>query len=139
MDENKKFNYTYSAPTAEEKKEIEYIRKQYADKERGKDSDEKLEELRELHSKVKTPALIVSLTMGVAGTLIFGLGLTMTLEWNLLVWGTLVAVVGLAPIISAYQAYNKILAAKKKKYGPQILRLTDELLGNSADKEKSDI
>ena len=128
MDENKEFNYTYSAPTSEEKKEIEYIRKQYVEKQEKKGKDEKMQRLRTLHSKVKSPALAISLTMGIVGTLIFGLGLSMVLEWGLLVLGSLVAVVGLAPIISAYWAHNKILERQKKKYGEEILRLSQELL-----------
>ena len=128
MDDNKEFNYTYSAPSAEEKKEIEYIRKQYVENQEKKDVDGKMQRLRKLHSKVKSPAMAVSLTMGSVGTLIFGLGLSMALEWNLLVWGSLVAVVGLAPIISAYWAHNKILERQKKKYGEEILKLSQELL-----------
>lgn len=128
MDDKKEFNYTYSAPSAEEKKEIEYIRKQYVENQDKKDVDGKMQRLRKLHSKVKSPAMAVSLTMGSVGTLIFGLGLSMVLEWGLLVWGSLVAVVGLAPIISAYWAHNKILERQKKKYGEEILKLSQELL-----------
>ncbi|MBD5100948.1 MAG: APC family permease [Clostridiales bacterium] len=128
MDDKKEFNYTYSAPSAEEKKEIEYIRKQYVEKQDKKDVDGKMQRLRKLHSKVKSPAMAVSLTMGIVGTLIFGLGLSMALEWGLLVLGSLVAVVGLAPIISAYWAHNKILERQKKKYGEEILQLSQELL-----------
>ena len=128
MDENKEFNYTYSAPTAEEKKEIEYIRRQYVEKQEKQGVDEKMQRLRALNSKVKSPALAISLTMGIVGTLIFGLGLSMVLEWGLLVWGSLVAIVGLAPIISAYWTHNKILERQKKKYGEEILRLSQELL-----------
>lgn len=128
MDDKKEFNYTYSAPSAEEKKEIEYIRKQYVENQEKKDVDGKMQRLRTLHSKVKSPAMAISLTMGIVGTLVFGLGLSMVLEWNLLVWGSLVAVVGLAPIISAYWAHNKILERQKKKYGEEILQLSQELL-----------
>lgn len=128
MDDKKEFNYTYSAPSAEEKKEIEYIRKQYVENQEKKDVDGKMQRLRILHSKVKSPAMAISLTMGIVGTLVFGLGLSMVLEWNLLVWGSLVAVVGLAPIISAYWAHNKILERQKKKYGEEILKLSQELL-----------
>ena len=138
MDEKKEFNYTYSAPTAEEKKQIEYIRKQYVDKDETKATDGKIERLKKLHSRVKTPALAVSLTMGIVGTLVFGLGLTMTLEWNLLVWGSLVAVVGLVPIIMAYWTHNKILEKNKQKYGEEILKISDELLDGSSKPENLD-
>ncbi|MDE6614764.1 MAG: hypothetical protein K2K24_04565 [Clostridia bacterium] len=127
MDEKKEFNYSYSAPSAEEKREIEYIRKQYTDK-KPKQDDKNMQKLRKLHSRVKTPAMAISLSMGIIGTLIFGLGLSMTLEWGLFVWGSLVAVVGLVPIISAYWTHNKVLERQKKKYGEEILRLSQELL-----------
>ncbi|MDE7337422.1 MAG: hypothetical protein K2N32_04835 [Clostridia bacterium] len=131
--DNKKFDYTYSAPTAEEKKEIEYIRRQYAEKEFLSSNEEKIKELRRLHSHVKTPATAVSLIMGIGGTLIFGLGLTMILEWNLLVWGSLVAVAGLIPIIAAHKTYGFLLNKSKKKYSEKILRLSEELLGEKKE------
>lgn len=123
--ENKQFNYTYRAPTEEERREIESIKRQY---EAPKTEEGKLERLRKLNNYVNGLATAVSLVVGVIGLLIFGLGLAMVLEWSLLIWGILVMVVGIPPIAIAYPLYNKILKRNKEKYGKEILQLSEELL-----------
>ena len=123
--ENKQFNYTYRAPTEEERREIESIKRQY---EAPKTEEGKLERLRKLNNYVNGLATAVSLVVGVIGLLIFGLGLAMVLEWSLLIWGILVMVVGIPPIAIAYPLYNKILKRNKEKYGQEILQLSEELL-----------
>lgn len=40
------------------------------------------------------------------GTLIFGLGLSMILEWEIFAWGALVAAVGAVVLGAAYPAYR---------------------------------
>ncbi len=123
MKENK-FHYVYSAPTAEERKEIESIRRQYADGETGS----KMERLRRLHARVKGSATTLALCLGGGGCLIFGLGLTMILEWKLLFWGVIVAAVGCLPMGVAYPAYGWRLRRNKKRYGGEILALSEEIL-----------
>ena len=130
--ENKgnKFEYTYVAPTERERKEAESIRKQYLLKGEGED---KLARLRKLDEKVKTPPQIVALTLGVVGTLLFGLGLTMILEWSLIVWGSLVAVTGLIPLLLAYPSYKKLLKKLQDKHREEILKLSEEILNEGKD------
>lgn len=123
--ENKQFNYTYKAPTEEERREIESIKRQY---EEPKTEEGKLEKLRKLNNYVNGLATALSLVAGVLGLLIFGLGLTMILEWSLLVGGIIVMIVGVPPMAIAYPLYNKILKRNKEKYGNEILRLSEELL-----------
>ena len=60
-----KFSYTYTAPTAEERREIEDIRKKYLP---PKDASGTPERLRALDKKARTPALAAGITLGVAGT-----------------------------------------------------------------------
>lgn len=122
------FNYKYTAPTAEERKEIDSIRRQYSPKEQ---KETKLERLRRLDSLVKNTAVIWSLVFGVIGTLIFGLGLTMILEWNVFIWGIIFMVVGSAPIAIAYPLYSFLLNKYKNRYGAEILRLSEELLNEN--------
>ncbi len=119
-----KFHYVYSAPTAEERKEIDSIRKEY---EEGA-GESKLQRLRRLHARVKKSALILSLTVGIVGCLLFGLGLTMILEWGRTAWGVLTSVGGGVPMAVAYPLYKKQLGRGRKKYGGEILRLSEELL-----------
>ena len=119
------FNYKYSAPTEEERREIDSIRRQYAPKEQ---TESKIERLRRLDALVKNTAIIWSLCLGVIGTLIFGLGLTLILEWNVFPWGLVVMAVGSLPIIIAYPVYKLVLKKYKNRYGEEILRLSEELL-----------
>ena len=128
MNENKNntFEYSYSAPTEEEKREIASIRRQY---ETVLDSPQsKFARLKALDAKVKCTATVVALILGVVGILVFGLGLTLVLEWEQLVWGIVVMLVGSVPTSLAYPAHGFFIKRGKKKYGEEILRLSKELL-----------
>lgn len=127
MSENK-FVYNYSAPTEDERREIEGIRKQYSGEQVKKDS---LSRLRELDKRVKNPPLILSIILGVVGVLVFGTGLTMILEWSLYVWGILVMVVGIVPVSIAYPLRKKLVKRNKERYGDEILKLSGELLNEN--------
>lgn len=119
------FNYRYTAPTEEERKEIYSIRSQYLSKEEG---ESKIGRLRRLNSLVQNTAIIWSLVLGITGLLIFGLGLTMILEWSVWLWGIVLMVVGLVPMAIAYPVYKAVLKKYKARYGEEILKLTEELL-----------
>ena len=122
------FNFKYTAPSQEERKEIDSIRRQYAPQEK---TETKLERLRRLDSLVKNTAIIWSLVLGILGCLIFGLGLTMILEWDILLWGIILMVIGSVPMAVAFPIYNKLLKKGKEKYGDEILRLSEELLNEN--------
>ncbi len=124
------FNFKYTAPTEEERKEIDSIRSRYAPKTQKED---KLERLRRLDELVKSVPTVWALVLGVLGVLIFGLGLAMILEWNIYVWGIAVMVIGSVPMAIAYPVYKKLLTKYKDRYGEEILRLSEELL-NESDK-----
>ena len=123
--ENKQFNYTYKAPTEEERRKIESIKRQY---EEPKTEEGKLEKLRRLNNFVNGSATAISLIVGIIGTLVFGLGLTMVLEWSKLIGGIIVMIIGIPPVAIAYPLYNKILKRNKEKYGKEIIKLSEELL-----------
>ena len=127
-----KFDYKYSVPTEEERREIDNIHRQYAPHDKA---ETKLDRLRKLDAKVKNTAIVVSLTVGTACCLIFGLGLTMILEWNKFLWGVVVAVVGAVGMISAHPLYKLFLKKGKQKYGDEILKLSGELLNEQNDNE----
>lgn len=126
----KKFEYSYAAPTERERREVESLKKKYAPKIERTD---KMSEIRELDKKVQSPPRIWALILGVVGTLVFGLGLTMILEWNLLLWGTAVAAVGLVPVTLAYPVYKWKLQKLSDKYREQILTLSEEILHENKD------
>ena len=123
MSENK-FKYTYSAPTQEERREIESIRAVYERNPRA----EKLARLRRLNARVKNAAMSIALSLGVVGVLVFGLGMAMTLSWGMIAAGVAVSAAGIVPMALTAPAYNFILRRGKKKYGEEIVRLSEELL-----------
>lgn len=126
MNDSDKFSYTYSAPTEEERREIEDIRSAYAP---ATESEDKLTKIRTLNERATRPARIAALTLGIGGILLFGLGMSMTLAWELIAGGIVVAVIGMLATIVANPVRRVLLKLGKQKYGAEILRLTDELLG----------
>lgn len=125
---NNQFNFKYTAPSQEERKEIDSIRRQYAPQEQ---TETKIERLRRLDALVKNTAAIWSLCFGILGCLLFGLGLTMILEWNVLLWGIVLMAVGSVPMAIAYPIYKRVLQKYKNRYGKEILKLSEELLNES--------
>ncbi len=127
MNNDNKFEFTYKALSEDERNIVESIKNQY--KEKSKD-EQAYERLISLHKKIKNTSQIVALVVGIVGLLIFGLGMTMVLHWQIYVWGILVAILGcpffaLAPFLNYY-----ILKKGKEKHGEEILRLSDELLND---------
>lgn len=126
MENNDKFTYTYSAPTEAERREIESIRRQYVAEDR---EVSKADRLRSLHSAVVGKATAVSLALGVVGMLVFGGGMALALEFDMLLLGIVLAIIGSIPIALAYPIYKRLYASGKRKYGDEIMRLSEELLG----------
>lgn len=127
------FNFKYTAPSQEERKEIDSIRRQYAPKEQ---TETKFQRLRRLDALVKNTSVISSLCLGVFGILLFGLGLTMVLEWAITFWGIVLMVIGSVPMALAYPVYKWVLDKYKERYGEEIIRLSDELLNESEQETK---
>lgn len=122
---DEKFTYSYSVPTESEKKEIEEIKRRY----QGEAKEENdFTKLKKLDNKVKKLPSIISLTLGIVGILIFGLGLTMILEWKILVCGIVVMLVGCVPTVIAYPVYSFIFKHNKEKYSDEIISLSEKLL-----------
>ena len=125
--ENNSFEYTYSA---ERQQEIEAIRKKYLPPE-----EDKMEQLRRLHSIPTQKAQAASIAIGVLGTLILGTGMSLcmtdlgaALGHLAMVIGILVGILGLIMVALAYPLYNTVLRKERQKIAPEILRLSDELL-----------
>lgn len=125
--ENNSFEYTYSA---ERQQEIEAIRKKYLPKE-----EDKMEQLRRLHSIPTQKAQAASIAIGVVGTLILGTGMSLcmtdlgaALGHLAMGIGILVGLLGLVMVALAYPVYNIVLRKERQRIAPEILRLTDELL-----------
>lgn len=127
MENNHSFEYTYSA---EQQKEVEAIRKKYLPKE-----EDKMEQLRRLHSIPTQKAQAASIAIGVLGALILGTGMSLcmtelgaALEHFAMVIGVLAGLIGLVMVALAYPLFNYVLKKERKRIAPEILRLSDELL-----------
>ena len=128
MTNNNDFEFKYSAPTSEERKEIESIRNSYIPKQKP---TTKLQQLRKLDNKVKNIPTMFSLIIGIVGTLVFGLGFAMILEWQITIFGVIVSVIGIIITIFAYPLHIKIEKYVKNKYSEEILKLSEELLNEN--------
>lgn len=125
--ENHSFEYTYSA---QRQQEVEAIRQKYLPKE-----EDKMEQLRKLHSIPTQKAQSASIAVGVIGALILGTGMSLCMTelgaamGNLaMVLGIAVGLVGIVLAAIAYPIYHRVLKKEREKITPEILRLTDELL-----------
>lgn len=124
-----KFQYSYTAPTQTERREIQRIRDAYA----VKKEQDGFARLQALHNKVQTPPRILAITLGVLGTLLFGAGLACILEFSKYVLGAILAAAGIFPLAFAYPVWKGMITARKKKYSEQIITLSNSLLDEKKD------
>ena len=120
--ENKGFNYTYSA---KEQEEVKNIRKKYIPQE-----EDKMQQLRKLDASVYSKATMRSLILGIIGALVMGIGMCCSMVWAgvLFIPGIVIGVIGIALVCLAYPVYNKTLKKEREKIAPEIIHLTDELM-----------
>ncbi len=122
------FTYSYSAPTSENRKEIESIRSKYLNQ--ATSTDAKFNKLKKLDNKVKNIPTTIALAIGIVGLLIFGLGISMILEWKIIIWGVVVSLAGFSVMIIANPIFKFSTKKLKEKYSAEILKLSEELLNN---------
>ncbi|MBE6666071.1 MAG: hypothetical protein E7603_07640 [Ruminococcaceae bacterium] len=130
--ENKGFQYTYSA---REQAELKRIREKYT---APTEVEDKMERLRRLDASVTNTAQAIALVFGIVGILMLGFGMSLIMTDLAEILGlhsdmamALGIIVGIAGGIFAgfaYPIYNAVVKAKRKKLAPEILRLTDELM-----------
>lgn len=124
-----KFEYIYEAPTKKERDEVLNIKNQYI---KENETPSKVDVLKKLDKKVKNLPTIISLTIGIIGTLIFGVSMCFFLEWTALWYlGIPFGIIGIFTIIIAYPIYKKILDKLKNRYSSQIIKLADEILNET--------
>lgn len=127
MENKDTFKMTYSA---EQQEEVNQIRQKYAPK-----TPDKMEQLRVLDASVEKKATAVSIAVGVIGTLILGIGMSLAMSdlgailgFAAFIAGIIIGVVGIAVLGCAYPLYNRTLKKERKKIAPEILKLTDEFM-----------
>ena len=125
--ENNSFEYTYSA---QRQKEVEEIRKKYLPKE-----EDKMEQLRKLHSIPTQKAQSASIAVGVIGALILGTGMSLcmtelgaALGRIAMILGIMIGLAGIVLVAIAYPIYIRTLKKERERIAPEILRISDELL-----------
>jgi len=125
------FKYTYSAI---EQDEIKRIRQKYQVQE-----EDGMSKLRKMDAQVSQKATVVSLVLGVIGTLIMGSGMSLIMTdigsilgiADPMMPGIIVGVIGLVMAIITYPVYKKILNSRKKKYADEIIKLSDNIMSNN--------
>ena len=110
------------------------IRTQYIEKESCD-----LDELRALDAKVKRPANVFSYIFGSISAIIMGCGMSLVmtdiaemihLNGDPMIFGIGIGIVGLVLALVNYPIYKGILNSRKKKYGDQILKLSEKIMNN---------
>ena len=119
--------YEFSTKKSDAQK-AEAIRKQYMEREITK-----MDTLQELHTKVRTPGIVVSSIIGILGVLIMGTGMSNIMVWNDMEIGLVLGIFGMLMAISAYPIYKKITKHRKKKYASKILQISGEIIHDKED------
>ena len=127
MEQNKRFEMTYSA---EQQEEIRSIREKYVPQ-----KPDKMQQLRALDAGAERKAMMYAIIAGVIGALILGAGMSLVMTDFGAALGRLsmpvgiaIGVVGLVLVALAYPLYARTLQKEREKIATEILRLTDELM-----------
>ena len=128
MEQQNSFSYTYSA---QENQEVLNIRTQYTEKQHTE-----LDALKELDAKVKRPANVFAYTYGTISAIVMGAGMSLIMTdigatvglASVMMPGIAIGVVGMGMALSTYPIYKKFLNSRKKKYAPEILKLSEKLI-----------
>ena len=107
------------------------IRTQYMEKEFTE-----LDALRELDAKVKRPANVFAYSFGSVSAIVMGAGMSLVMTdigvmlgiASVMASGIVIGVVGLGMALVNYPIYKSILNSRKKKYGAEILKLSDKIM-----------
>ena len=110
---------------------VQKIRTQYMEK-----TPSELDALRELDAKVKRPANVFAYTFGSISAIVMGAGMSLVMTdigamlgiASALVPGIVIGVLGLGMALLTYPMYKGILNSRKKKYGAEILTLSDKIM-----------
>ena len=107
------------------------IRTQYMEKQPSE-----LDALRELDAKVKRPANVFAYVFGGISAIIMGAGMSLVMTdiadmvglEDPMLYGIIIGVVGMAMALLNYPIYKGILGSRKKKYGAEILKLSEKIM-----------
>lgn len=112
---------------------VQTIRTQYTEREHTQ-----LDALRELDAKVKHPVNVFAWAFGCIGAIVMGSGMSLVMTdigtvlgiEHTMLPGIVIGVVGMLMALSTYPIYHKMLGRRKKKYAPEILKLSEQIMSN---------
>ena len=108
------------------------IRAQYMEKQASE-----LDALRELDAKVKRPANVFAYIFGSISAIVMGAGMSLVmtdiadyigLRSDPMLTGIIIGVIGMIMALVNYPIYKGILGSRRKKYGAEILALSDKIM-----------
>ena len=107
------------------------IRTQYMEK-----TPSELDALRELDAKVERPANVFAYVFGSISAVVMGAGMSLVMTdigatlgiASALVPGIVIGALGLGMALLTYPVYKRILDRRKKKYGTEILTLSEKIM-----------
>lgn len=127
MKDKQTFEYTYYAPSAQERREIEEIRKKYV----TLPASTGIDELKRLDHRVGRLGVVVATLLGILGVTLFVTGLILCLQVRSdpdYLWGLSGCGVGLILLGSAFPIRQWLNRWSRKRYGPEILKLSETIL-----------
>ncbi len=134
--ENNGFQYNYSA---KEQAELKKIREKYITDTKSSEMST-MEKIKKLDSGVTKKGTVIALIIGILGTLIMGVGMSLIMtdigsilgaySDKSLVIGIVIGLAGMLGVVAAYPVYQCVISKERKKIAPEILSLTDELIEN---------
>ncbi|MBQ8351459.1 MAG: dihydropteridine reductase [Clostridia bacterium] len=112
------------------------IRTQYMESEPSE-----LEALRALDAKVKRPVNVFSYVFGSISALIMGGGMSLVMTelptqlglGDMMVPGIAIGVLGLVMALLTYPMHKRILENRRKRFAPQIIALSDEIVSRKEE------
>ena len=113
---------------------VQKIRTQYT--ENQSTQLDALKALKALDAKVKRPANVFGYTYGSVSAIVMGAGMSLVMTdigakiglTSALIPGIAIGVVGMGMALTTYPIYKKMLNDRKRKYAPQIMALSEEIM-----------
>ena len=121
MDNNNTFEYNYSAERA---REVEAIRRKYEEP-----AEDKFEQLKALDRQAERRGQILSIAIGIIGTLVLGTGMSMVMvgQASYFIPGIVIGIVGTLALSAAYPIYKRVTKKDRDKVAGQVLALVKQI------------
>ncbi len=94
----------------------------------------KVEELKKLEQRVKLLPTIIAYTLGIIASLIFGVGMCLSMKvigndnTITFVIGIIIGIIGLILVSLNYPLYSHIVSKRREKYAYEIVKLAKEII-----------